>query len=431
MSRLPGNGAGAGEQTSPRFLAFHYVRYDLFWIGQVGTNAGSWMQILATNWLVLKLTNSPAALGFNAALSAIPILFLSLVGGVVADRFDRYWLMLHGQLVQLVPDVGLAVLVATGHVRVEYLYGYSFISAMINGLTNPARQAYVPSLVPEKALLSALALNSVVWQGAAVFGPSLAGVVLAVWGLSGNFYINAASDVVNLVALLLIRVPSPPPRRREQSSWRSLADGGRYVWRVRDVRMLLIAVATLSIFGRSYQQLMPVFARDVFHAGPQGFGLMLTMPAAGTLVAGFVLGAASDLPVARWFKRLCFLVGLTLLAFAGSPFFWLALVILLAVGAASSASTTLASTLIQQIVDDRYRGRVMSFFMAATWGFQRLGGLPAGLLAQWLGARLSIAICTVAMLVLVTGVNRNIVQKAPSEPALAEARSDETVTGGD
>ena len=430
MNHQPGSGAEAGDQTSPRFLAFHYLRYDLFWIGQVGTNAGSWMQILATNWLVLKLTNSPAALGLNSALSAIPILFLSLVGGVVADRFDRYWLMLHGQLAQLVPDVGLAVLVATGHVRVEYIFAYSFIGSAISGLTNPARQAYVPSLVPDKALLSALALNSVVWQGSAVFGPSLAGVVLAVWGLSGNFYINAASDVVNLVALLLIHVPSPP-RRREQSSWRSLADGGRYVWRVRDVRMLLIAVATLSVFGRSYQQLLPVFARDVFHAGPQGFGLMLTMPAAGTLVAGFVLGAASDLPVARWFKRMCFLVGLTLLAFAGSPFFWLALVILLAVGAASSASTTLASTLIQQIVDDRYRGRVMSFFMAATWGFQRLGGLPAGMLAQWWGARMSVGICTVAMLVLLTGVNRNIVQKAPSEPALAEASTDQRVTGGD
>ena len=420
MRRGAGQQPARGDASAQRLAAFAYPRYDLFFIGQAATNAGSWMQILATNWLVLQLTNSPAALGLNSALSAIPILFLSLVGGVIADRLDRYWLMLNGQVVQLVPDMALAVMVATGHVRVEYIFVYSFVSAMISGLTQPARQAYVPSLVPPKALLSAIALNSILWQGAAVAGPSMAGLVLAKWGLAANFYFNAASDVVNLVALLLIRLPSPP-QRREQSPWQSLADGAKYAWNVRDIRIVLVAVAVLSVLGRSYQQLLPVFARNVFHVGPQGFGWMLTAPAAGTIIAGFALGYFSDLPVARWFRVMSVALGLSLLAFAGSPIFWLALVILIVVGATSSASTTLANTLIQQIVDDRYRGRVMSFFMACTWGFQRLGGLPAGLLAQYWGAQVSIFICASSMVVLLAVISRNIGRAAVAEPLAASA----------
>src|SRR5581483_1479810 len=170
-------------------LAFRYRNYQLFWIGQLATNIGTWVQMVATGWLVLQLTNSPASLGINATIQAVPTIAFAFLGGVIGDRADRLRLMVVGQAVRTIPDIVLAVLVATGHVRVEYVYLYSFVAAVMGGLTTPGRQAFV--------LFSAIALNSTVWQGAAIVGPSFAGVALAVWGLPACFYINALSDVVN------------------------------------------------------------------------------------------------------------------------------------------------------------------------------------------------------------------------------------------
>src|ERR671933_1093209 len=217
------------EQARPhgasRLGAFRSPAYRLYWLGQLTTNAGSWLQIVASGWLVLELTDSPAALGLNAAFQAIPILALSLVGGVIADRIDRYRLMVWSQVAQIVPDVLLAVLVGTGQVRVEYVFAYSLITATINGLATPGRQALVPRLVPSEALVSAIALNSILWQGAAVIGPAVAGLILGVWGIAGNFYLNAASDLVSLVTLLLIRLPPVPRERVDLSAWQHLTEG--------------------------------------------------------------------------------------------------------------------------------------------------------------------------------------------------------------
>src|SRR5215212_4947804 len=204
---------------SQRLAAFRFPNYRLYWAGQLATNVGSWMQIVATGWLVLELTDSPAYLGLNGAFLAVPILVFSLVGGVVADRVDRYRLMIGAQIAKLVPDVVLAVLVGTGTVQVWQVFAYSLIGATIRGLTTPARQAFVPSLVPRPALLSAIALNSILWQGAAVLGPSVAGLILAAWGEPGNFYLNVVSDVLNLALLWAIRAPTAAPRAGAPSAW--------------------------------------------------------------------------------------------------------------------------------------------------------------------------------------------------------------------
>ena len=387
----------AAHSTS-RLGAFRSPAYRLYWIGQLTTNAGSWLQIVASGWLVLELTDSPAALGLNAAFQAVPILALSLVGGVIADRIDRYRLMVWSQVAQIVPDVVLAVLIGTGQVRVEYVFAYSLITATINGLATPGRQALVPRLVPAEALVSAIALNSILWQGAAVVGPAVAGVVLAAWGIAGNFYLNAASDLVSLGTLLLIRLPPVHRQPIDQSAWQHLLEGTRYAWRDRRVRFVLVAAAGLSLLGRPYTQIMPVFARDVFGVGPEGLGLLLTMPAIGTIAAAILLSLAAPRETLRWLVITGVVLGVSLTAFGLTNAFGPALVALMVVGGAGSASATLANTLLQQVVDERVRGRVMSFFMAATWGSWRLGALPAGLVAQVWGAPLACILSGVLLL---------------------------------
>jgi MFS family permease len=356
------------------------------------------MAIVATGWLLLELTDSPAYLGLNAAFQGVPIVIFALVGGVVADRFDRYRLMVGAQVVQLLLDAGLAALVATGAVSVPQIFAYSLLQAIVNGLTTPARQALVPRLVPREALVSAVALNASVWQGGAVVGPTLAGLVLATFGTVWNFYVNVISDVVCLAAMLLMRLPPEAPQASTQSPWGSLVQGARYSVRQADVRTLLLATGVVCLLGRPYTQLMPAFARDVFHVGPEGLGVMLTMPSIGAIVAVIVIGIIGERDTARWFLRACIAAALALGAFAASPIYGLSLVLLVLVGATSAAATALSNSLLLHVVEDRMRGRVMGYYMAATWGAWRLGALPTGLVAAASSTPLAIGLCAVLLL---------------------------------
>jgi hypothetical protein len=360
------------------------------------------MSLVAMGWLVLELTDSPAALGLTGAFAALPLIALALVGGLVADRVDRYRMILTAQLVSMVPDVVLAVLVGTGLVQVGHIYLYALANSTVRGFATPARQAFVPSLVPREALLSAIALNSILWQGAAVVGPALAGLVLSQWGTPWNFYLNVASDALNIALLLALRVPAVAPRPSGRSPWEGLVAGVRYLREQPSVRALLLAAAGLSFFGYSYMHIMPVFARDVLAVGPTGLGLLMTMPAAGTICAALSLALAGTITgKGRLYVVLAGVFALALEAFAASRVFGLSLVILLLVGAAGTATQTLGSTLLQHTVADRMRGRMVSFWIIATQGAGPLGAVPAGLMAQAWGAPAAVALNAAVVLVLV------------------------------
>ncbi|HZS00193.1 MAG TPA: MFS transporter [Chloroflexota bacterium] len=399
--------APAASVTGARFAAFRHPAYRWYWLGQLATNVGTWMAVVATGWLLLELTDSPASLGLNAAFQGVPIVVFALVGGVVADRLDRYRLMVGAQVVQLLLDAGLAVLVASGAVTVPQIFVYSLLQAIVNGLSTPARQALVPRLVPRDALVSAVALNQSVWQGGAVLGPTLAGLVLAAFGTVWNFYINVISDVVCLAAMLLMRVPPEAPRPTGESAWSSLVQGARYSVHQADVRTLLLATGILCLLGRPYTQLMPAFARDVFHVGPEGLGVMLTMPSIGAIVAVVGLSVLGERDTARWFLRACVAAALALGAFAASPVYVVSLVMLLFVGGTTAAATALSNSLLLHIVDDRMRGRVMGYYMAATWGAWRLGAFPAGLVAAAWSTPGAIGLCAVLLLLAQVPVARS------------------------
>jgi MFS family permease len=398
--------------------AFRYRNYTLYWVSQVTTNVGTWMQQVATGWLVLQLTDSPAYLGYNAAFQAFPILFFALVGGVVADRFDRYRLMVAAYIVQIVPDAILAWLVLTGNIRVEHVFAYSVLTATINGLTTPARQAFVPALVPREALLSAMALNSIVWQGAAVVGPAVAGVILAFWGLPGSFNINVASDLVSIVAIVLVRVPRLVQARPSTSSRSDVREGLAYVWRQPQVRALLLSVAAVTLLSRPYSQLMPAFARDVFQVGPQGLGWMLTVPAAGTVAAGVALAAMRRMSLVRCFVITSAALTAALLGFCATRSFPFALALLFVIGGCSTTATTAVNTMLQETVDERLRGRVMSLYMAATWGAWRLGSLPVGIAAQAWGAPLGVGLGAVVLAVALVPISRSRALRGAGPPSI-------------
>ena len=412
------------QSRSSGLAAFRYPNFTWYWVSQVTTNIGTWMQQVATGWLVLQITDSPAYLGFNAAFHAVPILVFSLVGGVVADRFDRYKLTVWAYVVQIVPDAALAWLVITGQVRVEHVFAYSLVTATFNGLSTPARQAFVPSLVPKEALLSAMALNSIVWQGAAVVGPAVAGVILAVWGLPGSFNINVASDFVSLVAILLVRVPALSLRRAGSSGWSDVREGLAHGWRSERVRVLLISIAVVTLLSRPYSQLMPAFARDVFQVGPRGLGWMLAVPALGTIAAGIALTALRRVSLVRSFILLAAAMGAALIGFCATRSFPLALVLLFVIGGCSTATNTLINTLIQENVEERLRGRTMSLFMASTWGMWRLGSLPVGIAAEVWGPPLAVGAAAALLLLILVPVARNkALHRAEVAPSRAPAPS--------
>jgi MFS family permease len=381
-----------------RLAAFHHRNFTLYWLSQVATNVGSWMQQVATGWLVLDLTDSPAALGFNALLQGLPLIVFGLVGGVIADRFDRYRLQVVTGLAQLIPDVALAVLVMSGGIRPEHVYVYSLLSACLSGLGNPARQSFVPSLVPRSALLSALALSSMTWQGSAIIGPSLAGVALAFWGLPANFNINVLSDLVSVALILLVRVPRQTLAPQTTSGFHGIVEGLSYAWHDQRVRVLLVSMALMTFLARPYTQFMPVFARDVFDVGPQGLGLMLTMPAVGTIGAAFGLALIGRIPLVRTFLLVSLGLCLTLILFALTRNFPVALGLLLLTGACITTALTTVNTRLQELISEPYRGRVMGLFQASNQGSWRLGATPAGLVADVWGAPLAISLGAIVLL---------------------------------
>jgi predicted MFS family arabinose efflux permease len=240
-----------------------------------------------------------------------------------------------------------------------------------------------------------------------VVGPALAGLVLAGWGEPGNFYLNVVSDVLNLALLWRIRLAPAEPRPGGRSAWEGVSEGARYAWGEPSVRAILLAAAGVCFLGLSYTQLMPVFARDVYDVGPEGLGMLLTMPAAGTIVAAVGLASAGPLQQkGRLLLLTAAVLGVGLFLFANSPAYGLSLVVLVVVGAAGTTTMTLGNTLLQQNVSDRLRGRVMGFWMACTQGASPLGSLHTGVVAEAWGAPLAVSLNAVALLGLLLALAR-------------------------
>lgn len=373
--------------STPRFASLQHRNFRLLWAGLIVSNTGTWMQNVAQGWLVLQLTNSPFWLGLLGLSFAIPMIFLPLVGGAVVDRIDRIKLLYFTQTGAMLTTLVLAIMTWTGTVHISYILIASFISSALLAFDNPARQALIPELVPQRDLMNAISLNSATYTGAALIGPAIAGMLLAPLGAGSLFFLNSLSYLSVLFALASMRnVQGRSSTARHTSLGKSILAGLSYTWKNRLILALLGLSALAAIFGRSYQNLLPIFARDIWSGGPAGYGILLSASGGGALVGAF--GLASIRNVKRQGAILItsgLIFSLTVILFALSPNFWAGVVLLFIGGIAITVFGTIISTFIQIMVPNELRGRVMSLYSITLIGLPSLGALGIGSVAEMLG----------------------------------------------
>lgn len=378
-------------QTHPptrRYPALHHRNFTLIWSGLLVSNMGTWMQNTAQNWLIYRLTgNNALYLGYLGLSFALPMIIAPPIGGAVADRVDRIKLLYVTQTGSFLLAVTLAVLTWSGAVQPQHILLTTFLGALLLAFDNPTRQALIPELVPRQDLMNALALNSATYTGAALVGPAIAGVLLDVIGAGWLFMLNGVSFFAVLAALILMRnIPEQP--RGSGSLTDALFGGFVYAWRHGIVSMLLLISAFAAVFGRSYHQLLPVFADSVWHAGSSGYGALLSAGGAGAVIGALVMSSVKEL---RQHGRALIASGLVfctlLVAFVLTPLFWLGLVLLVLVSISATIFTTLIATVLQLRVPGQLRGRVMSLYAITLIGLPSLGSLGVAAVAQSLSGQ--------------------------------------------
>jgi len=396
-AQLEKSGFGAGR-AGGMFRALSHRNFRLFWAGAFLSNTGTWMQAVAQSWLVYDLTKSPFWLGMDAFMSTAPGLALTLLAGVFADLVDRRRLLLFTQVGAGLSAFVLAVLIVTGVVHVWMILVLSFVTGCCFAIAGPSYQAITIDLVGREDLANAIALNSTQFQFSRVVGPSLAGVALKVLGLAGCFFANALSFVAVIIALMMVRfdekkVNAPAPSVKDRKAvWHELVEGLRYVRRRRRVFMLLLISGMTSLFGAPYFSMIPVYARDVFHLDESGNALLMGFSGAGAFVGALALAYLGDFRHKGW-SVLCGSFGFAacVVGFAYSTRLSVSLAFLFLMGAAIVSCVAVINTLLQKLVTDEMRGRVMSMFILSFIGTMPIGNLIAGAAAERFGPQPTLA----------------------------------------
>lgn len=383
------------------FRALSHRNFRLFWTGAFLSNCGTWMQAVAQGWLVLQLTNSAFWLGLDAFMATIPGFFLTLLGGVFADLVDRRRLLIYTQIVAGVAALGLATLILTGLVNRWMVLGFSFLTGSCMALASPSYLAMTFDLVGREDLANAVALNSSQFQLSRVVGPALAGVGFSLFGLAGCFYVNGVSFAAVVISLSMVRfdsathaagAPSHSVRDR-RALWTDLVEGFRYVRHRPRVWSLLMISSVNSLFGAPYFSMIPIYARDIFHLGATGLAWLMGMAGAGAFCGAALLTVMGDFRRKGWFVlggSLFFGVGIT--AFALSTHLHLSYVFLFCLGFAIVTSVAVTNTLLQKLVTDEMRGRVMSMFILSFIGTMPIGNIIAGSASHRFGAPRTLAV---------------------------------------
>lgn len=371
------------------FRALRHRNYRLYWIGMIISQTGAWMQTLGQQWLVLQLTDSALWLGIIGFCTAIPVLLLSVLGGVAADRVDKRRLIMVTQTAAMLQSLVLAVLTSTGHVQVWHVVIAALSLGVINAFDRPARQAFVVDLVGKEDLANAIGLNSSIFNGARIFGPSVAGILIAIPGIgpAGAFYINSISFLGVLVGLLRMNVTATKAPIQRQSLRSNIGEGMAYARGSRTVSTLMLTASITSVFGLSYSTMMPIFARDILQVGAPGQGLMMTCVGAGALI-----GSLTVATVAGWRRNgVIFTIGNLLfppmlLVVAVSRSFPLTLAALAVLGFGLIIQNATTQSLLQTSVPDHLRGRVLGLYGVTFSGMTPFGALQAGIIASAYGA---------------------------------------------
>jgi MFS family permease len=373
--------------------ALRHRNYRLFFTGQLISLTGTWMQSVAESWLVFRLTGSSALLGVTAFATQIPVLLLAGVGGTVADRSDRHRILIITQTLSMVLPLTLAALTLSGRVQVWHVFVLAACLGTVNAFDIPTRQAFVMDMVGREDLLNAIALNSSMVNGARVLGPSIAGLLVAAVGEGWCFLINGVSYIGVIAGLLMMRGDWSRAVRRTTPAWRDALEGFQFVGRTAPVRALLLLLGVVSFAGMPYAVLMPVFARDILHGGPKSLGLLMGCTGIGALAGALTLATRTGVRgLGRWVMIAAGCFGVALILFSLSRIFWLSALLLIPVGGAMMVQMASSNTLIQSMVPDALRGRVMAVYSMMFMGMAPFGALWAGTVAERIGAPATVVI---------------------------------------
>ncbi len=400
------------------FRALSYRNFRLFWMGAFLSNVGTWMQAVAQGWLVYQLTNSTFWLGLDGFMATAPGLLLTLLGGVFADLVDRRRLLMYTQIGAGLSALSLALLVLTGVVHVWMILALSFVTGCCMALAGPSYQAFTVDLVRREDLANAIALNSTQFQLSRVIGPVFAGLAFNTLGLAGCFFGNAASFIAVIITLSLVRFeninPSAPAHsvKDRRAIWQDLVEGVRYVRRRRRVFMLLLIAAVTSLFGAPYLTLMPYFARDIMHLDEKGLSILMGMSGAGAFCAALTLAFLGNFRYKGWsVLGGAFFFAVCLLCFSFSTRLYISMLFVFGAGFSIVSCVAVVNMLLQQLVTDEMRGRVMSMFILSFVGMMPLSNLIAGAASQRFGAPPTLAtggLIIALVIIVITITNRRI-----------------------
>ena len=377
------------------FAALRHRDFRLLWLGQIVSITGSQMQFVAINWHVYLLTKDPLALGLVGLFRGVPIIVCSLAGGVVADAVDRKRAMMVTQTVMLLTAALLTAETLGGLTSVWPIYVLSGISAAAQAFDTPARQALMPTLVPEEDFPNAVSLGIIVFNVAIIAGPAIAGFILAETGPAIIYGVNALSFLAIIGALIAMRTSGKPDLqrgRREALSFGALKEGLRFVWQTPIIVQTMTLDFAATFFG-SATLLLPIFAQERLHVGARGYGFLAAAPAVGSVLTALVMARLGTLRrQGRLVVASVAVFGVATAIFGVSTVYWLSLLMLATLGAADTVSTVLRQTIRQLVTPNQLRGRMTSINMMFFMGGPQLGELEAGALARVIGAPLSVVL---------------------------------------
>ena len=383
------------------FRALSHRNYRLFFSGQSISLVGTWMQQIATSWLIFDLTHSSFLLGIVNFASRIPTFLLASFAGVLVDRWNRHRILVVTQILSMIQASALAFLVLIGRIEVWQIICLSLILGLINALDIPARQAFVIDMVETKEDLgNAIALNSSMVNGARLIGPSIAGLLIATLGEGVCFLLNGLSFIPVIASLLAMKIRPDVKTKKNTKVLQGLKEGVRYAFGFPPIRAVLLLLALVSFMGMPYTVLMPIFAEQILHGGPQALGFLMGATGVGALAGAMFLASRKNvLGLGRIIVFASSVFGLGLIAFSLSRVFWLSMVLTPITGFGMMVQMTSSNTILQTIVEEDKRGRIMSFYTMAFMGMVPFGSLFAGGVAHRIGAPATVAIGGIACIV--------------------------------
>ena len=377
---------------SHAWRALRHRNFRLFFGGQTISLVGTWMTRVATSWLVYRLTGSALLLGTVSFCGQIPTFLFAPFAGVLVDRLDRRQVLLWTQAISMVQSLLLAALTLSGHITIPWILALSVVQGIVNAFDMPGRQAFMIQMVDDRADLSnAIAINSSMVNMARLVGPSLAGMLIAATSEGWCFLIDGISYIAVIASLLAMQLRWQPVRRKATSPFTELREGWTYVSNFMPIRTILLLFAVSSLMGMPFVVLMPIFAAQVLHGGPHTLGFLMGAMGVGALVSALSLAARKTvrgligiIPVAAA------VFGMGLIGFGLSHWFWLSMVTVLIAGMGMMQGMAASNTIIQTLVSEEMRGRVMSYYTMAFVGMAPFGSLLAGTLAHHIGAPLTV-----------------------------------------